>query len=89
MDRLINDKNFSLQLLGFVILQPFVDIYRVFFENTIEIAGISLAELINLLAIAYLIFLFVVKYIKQPKYFLAGCDIRSTSGRILHPAYLE
>ncbi len=70
MDRLINDKNFSLQLLGFVILQPFVDIYRVFFENTIEIAGISLAELINLLAIAYLIFLFVVKYIKQPKYFL-------------------
>lgn len=70
MDKLINDKNFSLQLLGFVILQPFVDIYRIFFENTIEIAGVSLAELINLLAIAYLVFLFVVKYIKQPKYFL-------------------
>lgn len=70
MNKLISDKNFLLQLLGFVILQPFVDIYRVFFENTIEIAGISLAELVNLLAIAYLSVLFVIKYRRKPRYFL-------------------
>lgn len=70
MKKLVSDKSFLLQLMGFVILQPFIDIYRVFVENKIEIAGISLSELINILAVLYLVCLFMIKFCKQPKYFI-------------------
>lgn len=70
MKRILDEKNFLLQLVGFVILQVFVDIYRVFIGNKIEVAGISLAELINVLAVLYLVCLFVIKFYKQPKYFV-------------------
>lgn len=43
-----------------VFLQPFIDIYRLFLGNTIEIAGISLVELINIILIIYLAILFIL-----------------------------
>lgn len=70
MNRLILDKNYKNQLLIFVGLQPLIDIYRVFLENRIEFAGISLSEWINIMAFGYLCVLFVVKYFKTPKYFI-------------------
>ena len=70
MDKLIQDKFYVKQLLAFVGLQPLIDIYRVFVENKIEFAGISLAEWINILAFGYLCVLFVIKNFRTPKYYV-------------------
>ena len=43
-----------------VFLQPFIDIYRLFVGNTVEVAGVSLVELINIILIIYLAILFIL-----------------------------
>lgn len=60
LKKLYTDKNLNLQILILVCLQPFIDIYRLFVENAIEIAGLSLVELINILFVGYLTVLFVL-----------------------------
>lgn len=60
LKKLYTDKNLSLQILILVCLQPLIDIYRLFVENAIEIAGISLVELINILFVGYLTVLFIL-----------------------------
>lgn len=70
MNKLVLDKNYEKQLLAFVILQPLIDIYRVFMESKIQFMGIALSEWINVLAFGYLCILFVVKYFKTPKYYI-------------------
>ena len=47
MSKLLLDKNYEKQLLAFVIIQPLIDIYRVFFESKIQFLGIALSEWIN------------------------------------------
>ncbi len=49
--KLYNDNALSRQFALLVFLQPLIDIYRLFVGNGIEIAGISLVELINILFI--------------------------------------
>lgn len=65
--KIFSDKAFLIQLIGFVFLQIFIDMYKPFFESSIQIFGISLPELINLLYLAFLTLVFFVKAIKKPK----------------------
>jgi len=64
---LIDEKVYSLQLIAFLLLQPLISIYRIFFENAIEIFGLSLPEILNLAFIGYLFLLFVIKNRKNLK----------------------
>lgn len=70
MNKLVLDRNYEKQILAFVILQPFIDIYRIFFESSIEFLGIALSEWVNVVAFSYLCILFVIKYFKTPKYYV-------------------
>lgn len=60
MKKLYSTEGLAEQFMILVCLQPIVDIYRIFVGNAIEIAGISLVELINILFIGYLLFLFML-----------------------------
>lgn len=68
--RMFSNKAFLIELFGFVFLQIFLDVYRTFFESKYEIFGIALPELINLLYLAMLTVVFVVKNIKKPKLYI-------------------
>lgn len=48
------------RLMILVCIQPLIDIYRIFVGNRIEIAGVSLVELVNILFIGYLAVLFIL-----------------------------
>lgn len=60
INKLYDNESLSKQFMIFIILQPIIDIYRLFVGNAIEIAGISLVELINIFLIGYLGVLFVL-----------------------------
>lgn len=70
--KLYNDNALSRQFALLVFLQPFIDIYRLFVGNGIEIAGISLVELINILFIGYLGVLFIFNQKRWKTFALAG-----------------
>lgn len=57
---LYHTRSLSLQLTLFVLLQPFIDMYRLFVGNAIELAGISLVEWFNFILIGYLAVLFIL-----------------------------
>ncbi len=65
--KIFSDKAFLIELIGFVILQVFIDMYRPFFESRYQVFGISLPEIINLFYFAFLTLVFFVKGIKKPK----------------------
>jgi len=60
MGKIYSNKLLSLQLSLFVLLQPFIDIYRVFIGNKYEICSISVVEIINIILIGYLAILFLL-----------------------------
>lgn len=64
---LIEDKYFNIQVIVFLMLQPFINMFRTFFESSVQLFGISLPELINLFLIVYLLFLFFIKYFREKK----------------------
>lgn len=67
IDTLLNKINIEMVFLIFFILQPFVEIYRAFFEDTVSIGPIALEQIINIL---FAIFFFVVcayKIFKEKK----------------------
>lgn len=70
-NKLYSDKWLGLQLSVLILLQPLIDIYRSFVGNKIEIGGISLVELFNIILIGYLCLLFLLnrKQAKQMKSF--------------------
>ncbi len=64
----------ELQILIFLVIQPFVDIYRSLLGNKLEIFNISLVEIFNFVCIFYLLIISlhkykneIVKYIKSNK----------------------
>ncbi len=65
--KIFSDKAFLIQLIGFVMLQIFIDMYRPFFESRYQVFGISLPEIVNLFCFAVLTFVFLVKAAKKPK----------------------
>ncbi len=65
--KLIEDKCFNIQVIVFLMLQPFINMFRTFFESSVQLFGISLPELINLGFIGYLLCLFMIKYFGQKK----------------------
>ncbi len=67
LGKLIEDKWFTVQAIVFLVLQPFVNMFRTFFEDRIQLLGISLPELVNFALIGYLFCLFLVKYFRQKK----------------------
>ncbi len=67
MKKLLSDKAFLIELIGFVFLQIFVDIYRTFFETSIQIFGIALPEFINIFYLLFLTAVFFLKNLKKPK----------------------
>lgn len=60
MDKLSEKGALTVQFAMLVLLQPFIDMYRLFVGNRFEVLGISLVELINLLLVAYLALLFLL-----------------------------
>lgn len=69
LKKLYSTDSLSTQLMILVCMQPLIDIYRIFVGNAIEIAGISLVELINILFIGYLAVLFILNQ-KKVKSFI-------------------
>lgn len=67
LKNLIEDKYFNIQVIVFLVLQPFINMFRTFFEDRIQLFGISLPELINLGLIGYLSCLFLIKYFRKKK----------------------
>ncbi|MBO5004866.1 MAG: O-antigen ligase family protein [Clostridia bacterium] len=51
----------------FFILQPIIDMYRTFFQDTINICGFAIEELINILFIGILFGLTIYKIVKKEK----------------------
>lgn len=70
--KLYNSDALSKQFAILVFLQPFIDIYRLFVGNGIEVAGISLVELVNILFIGYLGILFILNQKRWKSFALAG-----------------
>ncbi len=70
---IISKKTFLMGLTGFVVLQIFIDMYRVFFESKYQIFGIALPELINLLYLAVLTVAFFAINYKTPKVLVPVC----------------
>ena len=68
--KIFSDKAFFIELVGFLVLQVFIDMYRIFFESKYQIFGISLPELVNLFYLAALTVIFFVKNLKKPKIFI-------------------
>lgn len=68
--KIFSNKVFFIELVGFVVLQVFIDMYRIFFESKHQIFGIALPELINLLYLAALTVVFFVRNLKKPKVFI-------------------
>ena len=60
-DRYLMDKLFLLLL----VLQPFIDMYRAFFQDTINIFGFAIEEIINLVLIAVLVVLALIQLIQS------------------------
>lgn len=60
MQKLYTNDRLSLQFAILIVLQPLIDIYRLFVGNGIEIAGISVVELVNMFLIGYLGILFIL-----------------------------
>lgn len=58
--KLYSDRWICVQFSILILLQPLIDIYRTFVGNKIEICGISLVELFNILLIGYLCILFLL-----------------------------
>ncbi len=52
----------ELQIMIFLIIQPFVDIYRSLIGNKLEIFNISLVEIFNFVCIFYLLIISIYKY---------------------------
>ena len=67
LKNLIEDKYFNVQVIVFLVLQPFINMFRTFFEDRVQLLGISLPELINLGLIGYLSLLFLIKHFRQKK----------------------
>ncbi len=67
LGNLIKDKTFNIQVIAFLILQPFINMFRTFFEDSVQLMGISLPEFVNLALIGYLSCLFLIKYFRQKK----------------------
>ncbi len=70
LKKLLSDKAFLLELIGFVFLQVFIDIYRVFFESRYQIFGISLPEIVNIAYFGLLSLVFLLKFFKKPKFLI-------------------
>lgn len=70
LKKLLSDRAFTIELIGFIVLQVFIDIYRVFFESTYQVFGISLPELINISYLMFLSIIFFLKHLKKPKLFI-------------------
>ena len=70
LKKLLSDKAFLIELIGFVLLQIFIDMYRVFFESKYQIFGISLPEIINIGYISFLTAIFFIKNFKKPKHYI-------------------
>ena len=70
MKKIFSDKAFVIELIGFVLLQIFIDMYRTFFESKYQLLGLSLPELINLGYIAFLSLIFFIKNLKTPKRYI-------------------
>ena len=70
MKKIVSDKAFRIELIAFLFLQIFIDMYRVFFESSVQIFGISLPELVNFLFFGFLTLVFFIKFFKTPKVFL-------------------
>lgn len=66
--RLFSEKCFTFGLIGFVFLQIFIDMYRVFFESRYQLFGIALPELINFVYFGALTLIFLVRSWKRPKH---------------------
>lgn len=60
----------NIQIMFFILFQPIIDIGRTFLENRIEIAGISILEIINMLFIGSIAFSFIIKHRRQKKYII-------------------
>ena len=60
LKKLYSNDGLCAQFMLLVFMQPFIDIYRVFVGNAIEIVGISLVELVNMGFIGYLAILFLL-----------------------------
>ncbi len=60
LKELYADKNLKWQLMVFVCLQPFIEIYRQLFGNAIQVFGISMVELVNILFTGYFAILFIL-----------------------------
>lgn len=70
LGKLVKDKTFNIQVIAFLILQPFINMFRTFFEDSVQLLGISLPEFVNLALIGYLSCLFLIKYFRQKKVIL-------------------
>lgn len=68
--KLFSDRAFFIELIGFVFLQVFIDMYRTFFESQYQIFGIALPELVNILYLGALTVVFFIKHLKKPKVFI-------------------
>ena len=67
MKKILSDKAFVVELIGFVFFQVLLDMYRVFFENTVDVFGIALPELLNFLYFGFLCLVFLCKHFRSPK----------------------
>ncbi len=70
LKKLLSDKAFTIELICFIFLQVAIDIYRVFFESSIQIFGISLPELLNIGGLFFLTLIFFLKFLKKPKFYI-------------------
>lgn len=70
MKKLLSDKAFLIELVSFVVLQIFIDMYRVFLETRFQIMGISLPEVVNIAFFVFLSLVFFIKNLKTPKRFI-------------------
>ncbi|MDO5557056.1 MAG: O-antigen ligase family protein [Clostridia bacterium] len=52
-------------IMAFFILQPFIDIYKTFFADTISVCGFALEEIINIMFVAVIFIMVVIKMIKE------------------------
>lgn len=60
MKKIYSNNFLSLQFAGFILLQPLIDMYRLFVGNAVKICGISLVEFFNIALIGYLAVLFIL-----------------------------
>lgn len=71
MKKIYSNNLISLQFAGLILLQPLIDMYRLFVGNAIKICGISLVEFFNIAFIGYLAVLFILNQRKLRSFTLA------------------